>query len=78
MSKRQEMKDPYSSDYYRMTGQPYHSGIKSFVRKCLFHNLRYMFWYRKYPGKQKLGCKRSVVLSFAQVWPGDITKGNNW
>lgn len=48
MSKRQEMKDLYASDYYRMTGQPYHSGIKSFVRKCLFHNLRYMFWYRKY------------------------------
>lgn len=38
----------YYSDYYRMTGQPYKPGLKSFIQKCLFHNLQFAFYYRKY------------------------------
>lgn len=43
------MKDrKYFLDYYRMTGKPYKPGLASFLQKCLFHNLQFVFWYRKY------------------------------
>lgn len=41
-------KDLYILDYYRMTGEQFKPGIRSYIRKCLFHNLQFAFWYRKY------------------------------
>lgn len=38
----------YSYDYYRMTGEPYRVGLKSFVLKYRQHNLQFAFWYRRY------------------------------
>lgn len=38
----------YAFDYYRMTGEKYIPGLKSFIKRCLFHNLQFAFWYRKY------------------------------
>lgn len=38
----------YQLDYYRMTGKTYKPSIKSFLRRHLFHNLQFVFWYRKY------------------------------
>ena len=38
----------YELDYYRMTGKPYKQGVKSFMRRCLSHNLKFAFYYRKY------------------------------
>ena len=40
-------KNKYYFDYYRMTGELYKPGLKSFIYKCLFHNLQFAFWYRK-------------------------------
>lgn len=41
----------YKSDYYRMTGEIYKPGIKSLVRRFLFHNISFAFWYRRYQAK---------------------------
>lgn len=38
----------YHLDYYRMTGQKYKRGLKSFLKMALFHNLQFTYWYRKY------------------------------
>lgn len=40
--------DKYHSDYYRMTGEKYKPNIKSFIRRCLFHNLQFAFCFRRY------------------------------
>ena len=38
----------YQLDYYRMTGQHYKRGLKSFMEEVLYHNLQFAYWYRKY------------------------------
>lgn len=38
----------YHLYYYRMTGQKYKRGLKSFLKMALFHNLQFTYWYRKY------------------------------
>lgn len=38
----------YYSDYYRMTGEPYKSGLKSSLRKFLSHNLQFAYHFRRY------------------------------
>lgn len=38
----------YYSDYYRMTGISYKPGVKSFLRRCMFHNLQFAFYFRRY------------------------------
>ena len=43
----------YYYDYYRMTGEVYKPGFKSFFRKCLFHNLKFAFFFRKYQEKSR-------------------------
>lgn len=43
-----EEKNGYEADYYRMTGVPYRRSLKSFLKRHLFHNLSFAFWYRKY------------------------------
>lgn len=47
----------YYSDYYRMTGKFYKASLKSFLRRCLFHNLQFAFWYRKYKKSHSLLAK---------------------
>ena len=42
------LNNQYYSDYYRMTGEKYKPGLKSFIQKCLFHNLQFAYYYRKY------------------------------
>ena len=40
-------KSKYYFDYYRMTGEAYKPGLKSYIKKLLFHNLQFAFWFRK-------------------------------
>ena len=40
--------DKYYLDYYRMTGEQYKPGIKSLLQRCLFHNLQFAYYFRKY------------------------------
>lgn len=40
--------DIYADDYYRMTGKRYKRSIKTYLESMLHHNLRYMYWFRKY------------------------------
>lgn len=42
----------YEADYYRMTGHKYKKGIRSFLNRHLFHNINYMYWFRKYQEKK--------------------------
>lgn len=37
----------YYSDYYRMTGEPYSPGLKGYIKRFLFHNLQFVFWFRR-------------------------------
>lgn len=52
--KESYLTNKYYSDYYRMTGQPYKAGMKSFIQKCLFHNLQFAFYFRKYKKRPSL------------------------
>lgn len=38
----------YYSDYYRMTGISYKPGVRSFLRRCMSHNLQFAFYFRRY------------------------------
>lgn len=40
-----------------MTGKFYKASLKSFLRRCLFHNLQFAFWYRKYKKSHSLLAK---------------------
>ena len=40
--------DKYYSNNYRMTGNLYKPGVKSFLRKCMSHNLQFAFYFRRY------------------------------
>lgn len=45
---RQLLYDDYSLDYYRILGKKYKYGIRSFVDRCIHHNLQFVFYYRNY------------------------------
>lgn len=47
----------FSYDYYRMTGELYRIGFKSFLQRCMRHNLRFVFLYRKYQQKATICTK---------------------
>ncbi|MGN1418018.1 MAG: serine acetyltransferase [Acutalibacteraceae bacterium] len=44
----------YKADFYRMTGTEYRSGISSFVKRHLFHNLQFAFYFRKYQNRKSI------------------------
>lgn len=44
----QQQYDLFVYDYYRMTGEKYKSEPKCLIKKLLFHNLKFMFWYRRF------------------------------
>ena len=41
------MNDRWKKDYYRMTGEKYKNGIKSFVTMRISHQIEYMKLWRK-------------------------------
>lgn len=41
------MLDISKDDYYRMTGEKYYFGIRSFITILYSHQIRYMMWWRK-------------------------------
>lgn len=49
--------DEYAYDYYRMTGELYRIGFKSFLQRCMRHNLQFAFLYRKYRQKATIYTK---------------------
>ena len=44
----------FCSDYYRMTGNIYKPGPKTFLRRYFFHNLQFAFYFRKYKEKENV------------------------
>ena len=44
----------FKYDYYRMTGKKYKKGIIKFIQLSLFHNLKYVYWYRRYQKHMEL------------------------
>lgn len=44
---KQERKECQYSDYYRMTGEGEHTGLRCKKNLFLFHHLAFMYWYRK-------------------------------
>lgn len=44
---KQERKECQYSDYYRMTGEGEHTGLRCLKNLFLFHHLAFMYWYRK-------------------------------
>ena len=45
-------RNKFCSDYYRMTGNIYKPGPKTFLRRYFFHNLQFAFYFRKYKKKR--------------------------
>ena len=62
----------YHLDYYRMTGQHYKRGLKSFFRKALFHNLQFAYWYRKYQ-KNKSFFSRGMLYRISRKYGLEIS-----
>lgn len=62
----------YCLDYYRMTGQHYKRGLKSFFRKALFHNLQFAYWYRKYQ-KNKSFFSRGMLYRISRKYGLEIS-----
>lgn len=44
---KQERKQCQYADYYRMTGEGEHTGLRCLKTLFLFHHLAFMYWYRK-------------------------------
>ena len=47
-----ERKVCQKAEYYRMTGVRYRFGFKAIVRYMLFHQLSFMWWFRKCQQKE--------------------------
>lgn len=50
----------YHYDYYRMTGDYYKPGLKTFIMRHLFHNLQFAYYFRKYQRHKSL--KSRLIL----------------
>ena len=48
------MNNDFSFDYYRMTGEKYRKGIKSKIKVCFSHHIRYVKLWRNANGKMTL------------------------
>ena len=44
----QQQDDLFVYDYYLMIGEKYKSEPKCIIKILLFHNLKFMFWYRRF------------------------------
>lgn len=62
----------YFFDYYRMTGKQYKPGLESFILKCLFHNLQFAFWYRKYQERPNL-LRKVMLYRFSRKYGLEIS-----
>lgn len=62
----------YIYDYFRMTGERYRPGFKSYIKRLLFHNLRFMFWYRRFQNKHSL-LARAVLYSLSRKYGLEIS-----
>ena len=51
------MNKKFVVDYHRMTGIEYKFGVKSIIKILLSHQIRYMYWWRKYKNKNNLFIK---------------------
>lgn len=62
----------YIDDYYRMTGEKYKIGIKSWARRLMHHNLQFVFWYRKYQQKHTI-LGRLILYRFSRKFGLEIS-----
>ena len=44
----------FQADFFRMTGRHYGGSFRDHFQILLRHNLRYMWWYRKYSEKSRI------------------------
>lgn len=72
-------KNKYASDYYRMTGELYKAGIKTWIRRITHHNINYMYWWRKNAENKtlltkvmlyKMSRKYGIEIGNAQIGEG--------
>ena len=66
------MNSKFKQDYYRMTGREYCFGIKEIVDKAVYHNIRFMYWYRSYERKPSL-MKKLILLRYARKYGLEIS-----
>ena len=52
----------FEADYRRMTGIEYKGTIRDLLRIILKHNIRYMWWYRKYEQRPSLFHKYKIHI----------------
>lgn len=59
----------FEADYRRMAGIKYKGTIRDLFRIILQHNIRYMWWYRKYEQRPSLFHKYKLhILAKNMAW----------
>ena len=62
----------FKTDYYSMMNKEFTLGIDSFVRMCVYHHLRYMWYWRSYERKKSL-LKRLIILKYSHKYGLEIS-----
>lgn len=62
----------FSSDYKKMMGIEYKFGIGTLARMCVYHHLRFMWWWRRYENK-KSKLIRLILVSYSHKYGLEIS-----
>lgn len=66
-------KDLYATDYYRMTGEPYHGTLKNYIQRCFRHNLQFACYFRKYQHNKSIFA-RIMLYHLSRKYGLEISK----
>ena len=66
------MNSKYYDDFRRMTGTEYRGSLKNYLQIMLMHNLRFMWYYRKYEQKKGL-FKRFLMYRLTRKYGLEIS-----
>lgn len=70
-------RNKFCSDYYRMTGNIYKPGPKTFLRRYFFHNLQFAFYFRKYKEKENVFSRLVLYRLSRKLWIRNFSKGRD-
>ena len=62
----------FKKDYLRMTGRNYKFNIIFLINILIYHNIRYMFWWRSYKIKPSK-IKRLILLKYSRKYGLEIS-----
>lgn len=62
----------FKSDYHRMMNRDYKFSFDTLARMCIYHHLRYVWWWRKYQ-QHKSFIKRLILLKYSHKYGLEIS-----